>query len=226
MAVLAMVLAIPVCLCAQTAEVTLRVQFVDTETKRHAAPLSAEAPVVVWLSPLDRSVAPPRVAQTFHMVQKHREFVPHLLVVPVGSTIDFPNVDPFFHNVFSLFNGRRFDLGLYQTGKSKSTRFDREGVSYIFCNIHPEMGGIIVSLATPYFTTAASGAITLSGVPAGNYMLHVWSERATQASMRDAERKVTVAGPGMELTPMVLRVALANGETHKNMFGEDYGQQR
>ena len=66
-------------------------------------------------------------------------FEPHLLIIPLGSTVSFPNLDPFFHNVFSQFNGKRFDLGLYEAGSTRDVRFDHEGVSYLFCNIHPEI---------------------------------------------------------------------------------------
>ena len=72
----------------------------------------------------------------YTLLQKNRTFIPHLQVIPAGSVVQFPNADPFFHNVFSLFNGKRFDLGLYEAGSSKSVTFPREGVSYIFCNIH------------------------------------------------------------------------------------------
>ena len=76
-------------------------------------------------------------------------FTPHILVVPVGSVVRFPNADPFFHNVFSLFDGKRFDLGLYEAGSTKEVTFSREGLSYIFCNIHPEMSAVVISLSTP-----------------------------------------------------------------------------
>ena len=84
--------------------------------------------------------------------------------------MNFRTKDPFFHNVFSLFNGKRFDnLGSYESGTSRSVRFDREGVSYIFCNIHPEMGAIVLALNTPYYGTSNEGGlVTLHNVPAGN----------------------------------------------------------
>src|ERR1039458_5666431 len=93
--------------------------------------------------------------------------------------VEFPNLDLFFHNVFSQFNGKRFDLGLYEAGSTKDVRFDHEGVSYIFCNIHPEMGAVIITLATPYFSVSAgSGHIALHNIPEGTYELHVWAEGA------------------------------------------------
>ena len=82
-------------------------------------------------------------------------FTPHLLVVPVGATVAFPNADPFFHNVFSLFDGKRFDLGLYEAGSSRNVHFERKGISYIFCNIHPQMAAIVIALTTPLWATAA-----------------------------------------------------------------------
>src|SRR5882724_88559 len=108
--------------------------------------------VVVWLTPVGTSSEskqapgpPPK------LVQKSKSFSPHLLIVPVGSTVEFPNRDPFFHNVFSLFEGKRFDLGLYEAGTSRIVHFDRAGISYIFCNIHPEMSAVVITLPTPFY---------------------------------------------------------------------------
>lgn len=207
---------------APLAEVSLHVRFTEGVVTPHGEPISAESPIVFWLTPLDRSVAPARTTQGFRMVQKNKQFRPHMLVVPVGTTIEFPNEDPFFHNVFSLFEGRRFDLGLYQTHGSRSARLDREGVSYIFCNIHPEMGGIIVSVGSPYFTTSPNGKLTLQGVPAGTYMLHVWSESATLESTRSVERKVLLKEGSNDLGNIALQMVPMQYRSHKNMFGEDY----
>ena len=77
-----------------------------------------------------------------------------MLVVPAGSLVEFPNRDPFFHNVFSLFEGKRFDLGLYEAGTTRTVRFDRPGISYIFCNIHPEMSAVIITVSTPLYAIA------------------------------------------------------------------------
>ena len=207
---------------AQQAQVTLQVGFTQQNTKTQAPAISAVSSVVAWLIPLDRSVPPALAAQTYRMVQSNKQFLPHILVVPIGSTIDFPNEDPVFHNVFSLFNGKRFDLGLYQTHGSRTARFDREGVSYIFCNIHPEMGGIIVSLGSPYFTSSATGKLTLQDVPAGNYILHVWSERATLESLRGAERRISLKEGTNDLGEIRLETVREQNHDHKNMFGEDY----
>src|SRR6185295_5385878 len=100
--------------------------------------------------------AKPLSAEPLHvrMVQKNKKFEPRLLAIPIGSSVDFPNQDPFFHNVFSLYNGKRFDLGLYEAGGSKTVRFDKAGVSFIFCNIHPEMTATVFVVSTPYYAVS------------------------------------------------------------------------
>jgi hypothetical protein len=106
----------------------LRLRLVPSQPGKHRA-----VPAVIWLEPLAGTPAlpfPPHGHYT--LLQKNRTFSPHLQVIPVGSVVQFPNSDPFFHNVFSLFNGKRFDLGLYEAGSSKSVTFPRAGVSYIF----------------------------------------------------------------------------------------------
>ena len=121
-------------------------------------------------------------------------FTPHLLVIPVGSVVLFPNADPFFHNVFSLFDGKRFDLGLYEAGSTKAVTFSREGVSYIFCNIHPEMSAVVLALSTHLYAVAdAKGAFQLPDVPAGEYELHLWIEGVAQPSLNKMVRRVHLA---------------------------------
>ena len=107
----------------------------------------------------------------FRMAQKNKMFEPHLLIIPLGSTVSFPNLDPFFHNVFSQFNGQRFDLGLYEAGSTRDVHFDHEGVSYLFCNIHPEMSTIIITMSTPWYVVSPGGPIVLPNVPPGQYRL-------------------------------------------------------
>jgi plastocyanin len=184
--------------------------------------------VVVWLSPLKAGVAAasfaPPVRQTpYRLVQKNKMFSPHLLVVPTGSQVEFPNEDPFFHNVFSLFNGKRFDLGLYESGTSRSVRFDREGVSYIFCNIHPEMGAVVLALSTPYYgITGDNGVVVLHNVPPGNYRLNVWSENGQLEDPAVSEKIVQVSTDPVHLGDILLQAATDPLSNHKNKFGEDY----
>jgi plastocyanin len=184
------------------------------------------ANVVVWLVPLKTDTVSPAMPSrrtVYRLIQKDKMFTPHLLVVPTGSQVEFPNQDPFFHNVFSLFNGKRFDLGLYESGTSRSVRFDREGVSYIFCNIHPEMGAIVLSLSTPYYgISAEDGGVVLHEVPPGSYRLNVWSEKGKLESQSSVDKIVQVSNVPVHLGDIPLQSttdALAN---HKNKFGEDY----
>ena len=184
-----------------------------------------EANVVVWLSPVkpqETSITPVRQA-TYRLIQKDKMFTPHLLVVPTGSQVEFPNQDPFFHNVFSLFNGKRFDLGLYESGTSRSVRFDREGVSYIFCNIHPEMAAVVLALNTPYYAISGeNGVVTLRNVPPGSYRLNVWSENGQLATPGMPQRIVQVSAEAVHLGDINLEATRDPLANHKNIFGEDY----
>ena len=148
-------------------------------------------------------------------------FTPHLLVVPVGSSVAFPNADPFFHNVFSLFDGRRFDLGLYEAGSTRSVVFSREGVSYIFCNIHSEMSAVVIALATPYYSVAdPHGLFHLKGVPDGDYDLHVWIEGQKQSFLDQLTRRVHVGGEAADLGE--IRADRPEQQEHLNKFGRPY----
>jgi plastocyanin len=182
---------------------------------------------VVWLTPLgdapEQQTQTGPVALKQQLVQKNKTFIPHLAVVQVGSSISFPNKDPFFHNVFSLFDGKRFDLGLYEAGSSRAVIFDREGISYIFCNIHPEMSGVVVALKTPYYGISDShGALTIPDVPPGRYELHVWHERAIPDSLDSNVRTILVSENVRSFG--VLRVAEQKNAPppHKNKYGQDY----
>ncbi|MBV8890646.1 MAG: hypothetical protein JO266_01480, partial [Acidobacteria bacterium] len=181
--------------------------------------------VVIWLETQEGSapvhlIDVPR--QHSALTQKHKSFTPHLLVVQMGTVVDFPNHDPFFHNVFSLFEGKRFDLGLYEAGTTRHVRFDRPGVCYIFCNIHPEMSAVVVVLDTPYWGLAnRQGEVEIARVPAGRYTLHVWDERSLPENLAQLTRVVTVS-PGQ---PSIGRVQIRETEVvlaHKNKYGQDY----
>jgi plastocyanin len=181
--------------------------------------------IVLWLSPKDdlaRKNSQPLQSQKATLIQKDKAFYPHLLVLPAGSTVSFPNKDPFFHNVFSLFNGKRFDLGLYEAGESRTARFDRAGVSYIFCNIHPEMNAIIVTLDTPYFsTTNDSGQFTISNVPSEIYELHIFADGLSKAMERSLIRDVQVKEENVPLGEIAIP---ERNKTlhHTNKYGLDY----
>src|SRR5262245_66299638 len=117
--------------------------------------------VVVWLERVG-ALTPESAPRTVSIVQKQKRFVPHLIAVPVGSTVDFPNLDPIFHNAFSNFAGQPFDVGLYAPGTSKSEVFRQKGIVRVFCNIHPTMSAIIAVLSTPWYTTTdATGTFAI-----------------------------------------------------------------
>jgi len=156
------------------------------------------------------------------LVQKDKRFDPHLLVVPAGTPVEFPNRDPFFHNVFSLFEGKRFDLGLYEAGTTRVVRFDRPGVSYIFCNIHPEMSAVVVALKTPYYGISdAAGKITMEGVPEGRYSMQVWAESASVDSLKALARQITISSNSHSLGAVRIVEDSPPGP-HKNKYGRDY----
>lgn len=214
-------------LLAQGVDVSARiVMHDDKHTSNAAAHKSADSVgnVVVWLSPLQTTDPKPAPAPhpPYRLLQKDKQFHPHLLVVPTGTSVEFPNADPFFHNVFSLFNGKRFDLGLYESGTSRSVKFDREGVSYIFCNIHPEMGAVVLALSTPYYAVSGpDGAVTIHGVPAGSYRLNVWSENAQLVNSSPRTVQVT-AETSSRLGELVMQPVASPLGQHKNKFGDEY----
>jgi len=178
--------------------------------------------VVLWLTPLDGSPPPPATPVHPRLVQKNKSFEPHVLVVPVGTKVEFPNLDPFFHNVFSLFEGKRFDLGLYEAGSTRDVLFDKPGVSYIFCNIHAEMSAVVIALTTPHYGISdRSGHVTLPQVPAGRYALHVWYETASPESLNALTREVVVGSDAPKLGALHLPPP-GTAPPHKNMYGHDY----
>lgn len=204
---------------AQSVDVTARVQFTHAD-KQKAARVQSSG-VVVWLNPIS-SDPPAAKPGHFRLVQKGKSFHPHLLVVPLGSAVDFPNMDPFFHNVFSQFNGKRFDLGLYEEGSNKTVRFDHEGVSYIFCNIHPEMSAVVIALATPYVTVSSpQGEIELHDVPPGTYEMRVWAEGVDQKQLNALTRRQRIGPSEADLGVIRLTESGVN-IAHKNKYGEDY----
>jgi plastocyanin len=189
---------------------------------------------VVWMTPMTGASgeattatpsSPANPPANPRLVQKNKSFEPHILVVPSGSMVEFPNHDPFFHNVFSLFEGKRFDLGLYEAGTSRMVRFDRPGISYIFCNIHPEMSAVVITMATPlYAISNENGHLGLAGVPYGRYMLHVWSEGMGPENEQPLTREITIGENATSLG--VIRVPVANGQrmAHKNKYGREYDE--
>ncbi len=189
--------------------------------------VSKASGAVVWLTPVASTTADaakrlPRPSERLRLTQHNKSFEPHLLVVPVGSAVEFPNRDPFFHNVFSLFEGKRFDLGLYEAGTTRSVLFDRPGVSYIFCNIHPEMSAVVITVETPYYGVSDQrGVVVIPNVPPGLYLLEVWHESSAPDMPNGGARQITISQTASSLG--VLRIkATTLAHTHKNKYGHDY----
>jgi plastocyanin len=181
--------------------------------------------VVLWLTPVgDQSSlrGDPSNVPKPRLTQQSKHFSPHVLVVPVGSVVEFPNRDPFFHNVFSLFEGKRFDLGLYEAGTTRDVHFDKPGISYIFCNIHAEMSAVVIALQTPFYGISNQhGDIVIPHVPVGRYTLRIWDEVALPEALNDMTREVTVSEDTSTLGLFRLPEA-ASQPSHKNKYGRDY----
>ncbi|MDX9856691.1 MAG: plastocyanin/azurin family copper-binding protein [candidate division Zixibacteria bacterium] len=130
------------------------------------------------------SLPPVRPVAGGRMTQKDMMFQPSVMAVTVGSTVEFPNLDPFYHNVFSYSTTRKFDLGRYAQGKSKSVTFDKPGLVKIFCEIHYSMRAYLHVLTTPYFAVSSeSGEFRITGVTPGDYRLHVWQENQPEREL-------------------------------------------
>src|SRR6202789_4484820 len=197
----------------------LRVHLVFSQPGKHRS-----VPAVIWLEPLAGTLAVPFIPHgPYTLMQKNRMFLPHLQVIPVGAVVKFPNADPFFHNVFSLFDGKRFDLGLYEAGQSKSVTFSREGVSYIFCNIHPEMSAVVLALSTPLYAVAdANDSFVIRNIPSGDYKMHLWIEGMPQSVLDGLTRLVRLPARDVDLGTLSVPAARDGIVIHTNEFGNAY----
>ena len=207
-------------ICAQ-AQSPLRAH-VDLTRNGHRVKDSSE--VVIWLTPVGVAAQKPKQDPTNipKLVQKDKSFHPPLVVIPVGGKVEFPNHDPFFHNVFSLFEGKRFDLGLYESGTTRFVQFDKPGISFIFCNIHAEMSAVVIAVATPYYAISnARGEITFPEVPPGRYDVQVFHSSVSPDTLRAAQREITVTSADTSLGNFSLAETDALS-AHKNKYGRDY----
>jgi len=204
---------------AQGVTLSARVAVVNGEPQGKAVEAGN---VIIWLSPNDGPSPVSDKLPHARLTQRNKSFDPHLLVIPVGSVVEFPNRDPFFHNVFSLFEGKRFDLGLYEAGSTRQVTFSKPGISFIFCNIHAEMSAVIVALDTPYYGVSNQhGDVVIANVPAGQYTQRVWYEDALPEALNAMTKEITVSERSFTLG--VLRIT-ANRlpQSHKNKYGRDY----
>ena len=205
-AVAAVVLAVP----AAAGTITGKVDLVDKPGRR----TSDLSDVVVYVDALK---VKPRPA-TASVVMKGKAFIPHVVAVPVGGTVEFPNEDPIFHNAFSVSGENRFDLALYKRPKTGSQTFQHPGVVKVYCNIHPQMSAVVVVLDSPYFAKLASdGTFIVDNVPAGKHRLKAWHERAGEAAV-----EVTVPEKGAVTAALKLDATTYKRVQHKNKFGKDY----
>ena len=148
---------------------------------------------VVWLA---APGAPAGPTKKVVLDQRNLAFMPHVLAVRVGTTVEFPNNDKVFHNVFSFRDGKKFDLGMYPKGTSRPIKFDKPGLARLFCNIHPNMAAYVLAVDTPYFAVSnEDGTFTIAGVPAGSYTYHAWrpgGQPLTGSIMVDGNRPLEV----------------------------------
>jgi plastocyanin len=208
------------CAAAQNVDVRGRIEFNKAGRQGIEKSSATKRQAVVWLAPLDRPsrTLPPKTAQ---LIQKDKAFHPHVIVIPAGSEVEFPNHDPFFHNVFSLFEGKRFDLGMYEAGSTRKVRFEKPGISYIFCNIHPQMSAVVIALGTSYFAWAdAAGNYAIEDVPPGRYELSVWADGASPETLETLKQSIAVSSQTASIA--AIQVPVASAISHKNKYGRDY----
>jgi plastocyanin len=213
--VLALILMIPRFAASQGMTLRGRVNVIHASDEK-----GGSGNVVVWLTPTS--------AQDLHvpahparLIQKDKRFLPHVIAVPVGTDVEFPNEDPFFHDVFSIYHGKPFDLGLYETGNSRKVRFSGPGVSYIFCNIHPGMSAAVVAVPSPYFAvTSNDGSFKIAHLPKGHYRMAFWYELSSAAELDSLKREMDI-----DSDPADVNIDVHSSDipaAHLNKYGQQY----
>ncbi len=176
---------------------------------------SAQSIKIVYAEPENDHSLPK--AGHYTIQQRGKTFVPHVLAIPVGSTVSFPNSDPIFHNVFSLSRPQPFDLGLYRAGDSKSRVYTVPATYRVFCNIHPQMTALILVLPTAYIAQADSSGSFHLNLPAGPYRLTAWSEKAEPVTI-----DIKVDADAVSVPDLTLDESKFVEITHKNKYGQEY----
>ncbi len=207
---------------AETPPVTGRITIVDRDGRSK----TQHDGVMVFLDELDAPPSPPALSSPGAIRQLRKTFVPGVLPILVGTTVDFPNDDAVYHNVFSLSRAKPFDLGLYGPGGRHEVTFDQTGLVKVYCNIHPDMVAYIVVLANPYFTmTDRDGRFTIPEAPLGKATVRTWYPR----SLTHRSRHIRVTPDGIqnldlrldEPIQLEIREETASIE-HKNKWGQEY----
>jgi plastocyanin len=170
---------------------------------------------VVYFQPAKKGPAPKPLKAEMSTFKK--EFKPRLVVVPVGSTVNFPNLDPILHNAFSISGGNSFDLGLAGKGPGKVVTFKEPGIVRVFCNVHHGMFAYVVVVDTPYWAQVGDdGSFRIPGAPAGPGKLTVWNERSAPST-----RDLTL--PSAAPLDLGVEITMPRIPPHKNKLGKPYG---
>jgi plastocyanin len=195
-------------------EVTGKVEVVLKGDKKK----SDIASTIVYLDQTGSKLEIPasEIKKPYSIITKNKQFTPEAIVIPVGGTVDFPNQDPIFHNIFSVSAPNQFDLGLYKGGASKSKTFDAPGIVKVFCNVHPQMSATILVVQTPYQTiTDKDGNFTFPDVVPGVYEIKAFADEGQSSQKIDVRQNslnVTLTIDGRNYKKVA----------HKNKFGKDY----
>jgi plastocyanin len=208
----ALLLPLLAALGAAAGEIRVTVSVLNSEKKTVPG-----AGAVVWV--VDPAAARAAAASARSQIaSKSKRFDPHVAAVPAGGTVQFPNLDGIYHNVFSLSEKARFDLGLYRNGASRAMTFENPGLVRIYCNIHPQMAAVLVVVDGAIWTQAgADGTAVLANVPAGNVTVRAWDEKGG-----DFTGAVVVPAEGAALLAISLDGSRWREIGHKNKYGKDY----
>ena len=174
--------------------------------------------VVVWVEGPEVTPEPAKAI----MLMKNKRFEPRLVVVPVGGSVVFPNMDPILHNAFSVTGKNKFDLELYKKPKSRSRTFRYPGIVRIYCNIHPQMSGFVVVRDNPFWAQASGqGRFSIADLPAGTWVVKAWHARA-----RQVKKTVTIPETGVVDIALTLDGSRYKRVPHRNKHGKKYKKSR
>ncbi|MDL2717004.1 MAG: hypothetical protein PT977_04555 [Acidobacteriota bacterium] len=195
-----------------TGDVRVSVTVVGSDRR----PLPA-AQAIVWIPGAGAKGNAPLMA-ALRIASKSKRFDPRITAVPVGATVEFPNLDGIFHNVFSLSPNAKFDLGLYRNGASRAMTFDTAGLVRVYCNIHPQMAAYLLVIdGTIWAQTGADGGAVLTRVPPGRVAVRAWDEKGG-----DYQGTVDVAAGKTVMLAIVLDGSTFKDAPHTNKYGKKY----